>query len=91
MSYNLDSLYILDNKNFGGLKEMITSMEGLNVDIVRGSGQKNHILSPLDIRLSFYISAMFDCDYSMVQKYNAFNKLTKDKYLPRIKNSNKKF
>lgn len=87
--YNLDSLYILENGDFTEIKRMITNVEGLNVDIVRGSCQKSHILSPLEIRLTFYISAMFNCDYNKITYINSFNILDKKRYLPGISRRNK--
>jgi hypothetical protein len=83
-AYNLDSLYILDNGDYSEIKRMITSIEGFNVDVVRGSSQKSHVLSPLEIRLSFYISAMFNCDYNKIFRINSFNILEKRRYLPGI-------
>jgi hypothetical protein len=82
--YNPNSLYILDNGNHSDIKRMITSVEGFNVDIVRGSSQKSHLLSPLEIRLSFYISAMFNCDYNKIFRINSFNILDKNRYLPGV-------
>jgi len=84
VTYNPKSLYILDNADHSDIKRMITSIDGFNVDIVRGSSQKSHILSPLEMRLSFYISAMFNCDYNKISHINSFNVLDKSRYLPGI-------
>lgn len=80
--YNPHSLYILDNGSFKDIKRMINTVEELNVDIVRGSSQKSHVLSPLELRLSFYICAIFKGNYSEAFNTNSFNKLEKWKYLP---------
>lgn len=46
-----------------------------------GGGQKAHILSPLDFRLSSYLLAMFNFNYLLFNKLNMFNDLSKDRYL----------
>jgi hypothetical protein len=87
--YNPYSLYILENGNYTDLKRMLTNIGGIKVDIVRGSSQKAHILSPLEIRLSFYISAMLECHYTKISYINSFNTLDKNRYLPIVNNRNK--
>jgi hypothetical protein len=87
--YNTYFLYILENGNYTDLKRMLTNIGGIKVDIVRGSSQKAHILSPLEIRLSFYISAMLECHYTKIYSINSFNTLDKNRYLPIVNNGNK--
>jgi len=46
-----------------------------------GGGQKAHILSPLDIRLSCYLLAMFNFNHEVISYLNIFNNITKERYL----------
>lgn len=80
--YNTHSMYILKNGDFTDIKNKIFNVEGVKVNIVRGSCQKSHILSPLDFRLSTYMLALFDCNYSLTHSFNSFNELNKKRYLP---------
>jgi len=63
------------------------------MNVGRGGSQKAHVLSPLDMRLSSYVMAMFNFNYGLISKINAFNHLDKDRYLSYIdrtsKNNNK--
>lgn len=40
------------------------------------------MISPLDLRLSCYLMAIFKYDYKYISYLNAFNAITKDRYLP---------
>jgi hypothetical protein len=42
---------------------------------------KAHALSPLDLRLSSYLMAMFNFDYKLISSLNSFNLMSKDRYL----------
>jgi hypothetical protein len=64
------------------MKSLITKIEDCEVHLGRGSSQKSHILSPLEIRLTSYLMAMLDFDYPRIFKLNMFNFLTKNRYLP---------
>jgi hypothetical protein len=81
LDYNKHSLYILRNGGFLGIKNLFTKVNGCEMIIGRGGSQKAHILSPLDIRLSSYLLAMFNFDYTKLSSLNAFNDLDKDRYL----------
>lgn len=81
VNYNPHSLYIVENGSFIDIKRMINTVENLNVDVVRGSSQKSHVLSPLELRLSFYISAIFEGNYAKIFSINYFNTLEKRRYL----------
>jgi len=82
LEYNLNSLYILRNANYIEVKQIITKINGYNVNIARGASQKAHILSPLDFRLSCYLMAMFNFNFKNISYLNAFNDLKKNRYLP---------
>src|SRR3984893_16036967 len=63
LEFNQHSLYIIRNGNFLDIKNVFASVSGYNVNIGRGGSQKAHILSPLDLRLSSYIMALFKNKY----------------------------
>jgi hypothetical protein len=63
---------------------MLTKINDCYVNLGRGGGQKAHIISPLDFRLSCYLIAMFNFNYKLVNCLNTFNDLNKDRYLPYI-------
>jgi hypothetical protein len=79
--YNKDSLYILRNGNFLGIKNLFTTINGSQYNVVRGSSQKAHALSPLDIRLSAYIMVMFNFNLKKISYLNYFNEMDKNRYL----------
>jgi hypothetical protein len=79
--YNKTSLYILRDGNFLDIKNIFASINGYKTNIGRGGSQKSHILSPMDLRLSFYMMAMFESNYKLISYLNTFNEITKDRYL----------
>lgn len=85
--YNKNSLYIIRDANFVHIKNLIKKINNCNVNIGRGGSQKSHILSPLDLRLSSYLMAMFNFNYDLLSSLNTFNFLSKDRYLPFIETS----
>jgi hypothetical protein len=87
---NVSSLYILRNSTFRDLKILLTQIEGYKVDIVRGSSQKAHLVSPLDLRLSAYMLAIFGLDFKELSHFNDFNTVEKRKYLPCVHRFSKK-
>ena len=58
-----------------------------------GRNQISHVLSPLDIRLSCCLLAMFNFNFELLNNLNTFHIVGKDKYLSwwdmRIKDDNK--
>ncbi len=82
MEFNKTSLYILRDGSYQDIKDMLKVIEGNKINIGRGGGQKCHILSPLDFRLSAYIMAIFSFNYKYFTYLNTFNELSKDRYLP---------
>jgi hypothetical protein len=82
--YNKHSIYIIRNSNFIGIKNLFSKIHNCNVNIGRGASQMSHGLSPLDLRLTSYIMAMFNFDYKLISSINTFNFMDKDIYLERI-------
>jgi hypothetical protein len=89
LSYNRYSLYILRNGGFLDIKNLFISINGYETNMGRGGGQKAHILSPLDFRLSSYLMAMFNFNYGLISNLNAFNDLEKDRYLSYLDKTSK--
>ncbi len=83
--YNKNTLYILRDGNYSNLKELFTIIQEEKVNIVRGSSQKSHIVSPIDLRLSCYLMILHNMDFGRIASNNSFNILTKDRYLPSFK------
>jgi hypothetical protein len=79
--YNKYSLYILRGGIYLDIKNLFANINDYRVYLGRGGSQKSHILSPLDIRLSTYMMAMFNFDYNLIKDQNTFNTLDKDRYL----------
>jgi hypothetical protein len=81
LDYNKYSLYILRNGNFLDLKNIFATVNGTQFNIGIVGSQKAHVLSPLDLRLSSYLLAMFGFNYKEISKLNYFNQMSKDRYL----------
>lgn len=79
--WNPYSLYILRDGNYRDMK-YILSQVGKGINLGRGGSQKSQVLSPLDLRLSSYLMAMYNSNYKEVSSSNMFNKLFKREYLP---------
>jgi len=82
IDYNKESLYIIRNSDFLDVKSLFQKIDNNNINIGRGGGQKNALISPLEFRLNIYLMAMFDFKYQNICNYNAFNDLNKERYLP---------
>jgi hypothetical protein len=81
LSDNKDNLYIIRKASFLHIKNLFATINNCGVNLGRGGSQKAHILSPLDLRLSFYLLAMFNLNYTLVRNLNTFNHLAKERYL----------
>lgn len=79
--HNKNTLYLLRNGNFSDLTLLFTSIDEKKVRIVKGNSQKSHLISPMDLRLSSYMLILYNMDYKKLYKLNAFNNVSKDKYL----------
>jgi hypothetical protein len=79
--YNKFSLYILRGGIYIDIKNIFQYINDCKVYLGRGGSQKSHILSPLDLRLSTYLMAMFNFDYNLIKDQNTFNTIDKDRYL----------
>lgn len=86
---NKDSLFIFRNSNYISIKYQITKIEGIEVNLGRGGGQKSHLISPLELRINSYLLAMFNFRYDFISKINVFDCLNKARYLPFISKSKK--
>jgi hypothetical protein len=89
MDYNKHSLYILRNGNFLDIKIIFSLINNCKVNVGRGGSQKAHMLSPLDLRLTSYLMAIFNFDYKLINNLNTFNYISKDRYLSYIEKSYK--
>jgi hypothetical protein len=63
---------------------MFALVQDTKVRIVRGSSQKSHVVSPIDLRLSSYWLILNSMNYQKTFRKNAFNILDKSKYLPSL-------
>jgi len=77
MDYNKDSLYIFRDANYYHVKNLIKKINGYDINLGRGGGQKAHVLSPIELRLSFYLMAMFNFNYNLLSSLNIFNFIDK--------------
>ena len=82
LEYNKDSLYILRNGCYMDVKNIFTRINGYDTNVGRGGSQKAHMISPLDLRLSCYLMALFNFDYKLISNLNSFNNISKNRYLP---------
>lgn len=89
LEYNKKSLYILRGGNFLDIKNIFSLIGGSKINVGRGGSQKAHILSPLDLRFSAYMMAMFN--YKLLSYLNTFHDLSKDRYLSYTNNYSKSF
>jgi len=79
--YNQHSLYIIRGGNYLDIKNIFTTINNKPYNLGRGGSQKQHILSPLDFRLSSYMLAMSAFNYKLISTLNTFNYIPKDRYL----------
>jgi hypothetical protein len=80
--YNRHTLYMLKNGNYLDLKEMFIKIQEDHVRLARGSNQKSHVVSPIDLRLSCYLMLLFNLNFSKLWKENSFHLIDKSRYLP---------
>lgn len=84
LDYNKYTLYIIKEGSYMDIKSIFTKINGFDTNIGRGGSQKAHMISPLDLRLSCYLMAIFKFDFKYISYLNTFNVVTKDRYLPFI-------
>jgi hypothetical protein len=84
LTYNKHTLYILRGGSYIHVKALLSNINNCKVNLGRGGSQKAHIISPLDLRMSIYLMALFNLDSQLANKYNTFNTISKDRYLPYI-------
>jgi hypothetical protein len=78
---NKNSLYIIRGGNYLDIKNLFAVIENCPTNLGRGGSQKSHMLSPLDLRLSSYLMAMFNFNYKVINNLNTFNYISKERYL----------
>jgi hypothetical protein len=83
---NPDTLYIIRGGHFLDLKNLLSAIRGYRVTVGRGGSQKSHMLSPLDLRLTFYLMAMFNFNHDVIKDLNGFNHVDKSRYLSYTEN-----
>nr|YP_010044489.1 hypothetical protein J6816_mgp02 [Tolypocladium guangdongense]QPF24434.1 hypothetical protein [Tolypocladium guangdongense] len=83
--YNKNTLYILRDGSYSYLQDLFAVIDGKEVNIVRGSSQKSHMVSPIDFRLSSYMMILCNMDYKKFCQQNAFNCINKFRFLPGLK------
>jgi hypothetical protein len=80
---NHSSLYILRDGTFRDMKYIFSQVGKYGVNLVRGGNLLYHVLSPLDLRLSFYFMALNNnMNINELQNSNIFNTLNPKRYLP---------
>lgn len=82
LNANVNTLYIMRNASYLDIKNIFSSIEGKEYNMGRGGSQKAHILSPLDLRLTSYLMAMYKFNYKFCAYLNIFNDIPKNRYLP---------
>lgn len=82
--YNKHTLYILRNADYSFIQKMFTSIHNTRIQIVRGNPRKSQILSPVDVRLSYYMLIL--CNMNS-KKFNYNNSFNTTRYLPLVKNN----
>lgn len=88
--FNLRSLFIV-NPNIVWA-EIVIALKGskFKINVSGGSKQKSHVLSRLDNRLNSYLLAMVGLNYPILNAFNGFDSVDKDRYLPLFDFTNKK-
>lgn len=81
LEYNMNYLYIIRNGSYIDVKYLIQKINNHDVTVGRGGSQKQHIVSPLELRFTSYLMAMFNFNYKHIASLNTFNNLNKDRYL----------
>ncbi len=81
LNNNKNSMYIIRGGNFLDIKNLFAVIENCPTNLGRGGSQKAHMVSPLDLRLSSYLMAMFNFNYKLINSLNTFNYVSKDRYL----------
>ena len=72
---NKKTLYIFRNATYFDINYLLSNIEANGINLGRGSGQKSHKVSPLELRFMVYLMAMFNFDYRYLYELNTFNTL----------------
>jgi NADH-ubiquinone oxidoreductase chain 5 len=89
--HNNHCLYIIRNGTFKNVKKLFQLLSWKPVNIGRGSAQKSHITSDLDIRMQTYLLSMYDLNVNSVRYNNNFTNVSKSAYLTYEDWSNPKY
>lgn len=81
LDYNKCILCIIKEGSYLYIINPFSKINGFDTNIGRGGSRKAYMISPLDLRLSCYLMAMFKFDYKYISYLNSFNVVTKDRYL----------
>ena len=79
---NKNILYIFRNATYFDINYILSQLGEYGVNLGRGSSQKSHNVSPLELRFMSYLMAISNFDYSFIYEINSFNTLPKSRYLP---------
>lgn len=64
------------------MKYILSQVGEHGFNLGRGGSQLSHVISPLELRLSSYLMAMFQGRCKDIATQNMFNFMDKSKYLP---------
>ncbi len=79
---NKNILYIFRNATYFDINYILSQAGEYGINLGRGSGQKSHNVSPLELRFMSYLMAISNFNYSFIYEINHFNTLPKSRYLP---------
>ena len=82
---NKKTLYIFRDTTYSDINYILGFIGQYGIKLVRGSNQKSHVISPLELRFMFYLMALTGDGYRSMMKLNSFDVLGKIRYLPTYK------
>ena len=80
--FNKKALYILRDGFYFDIKYILSHIGENNINLGRGGHQLAHVISPLELRFTSYLMAMYNFNYKYILELNTFNALPKSRYLP---------
>jgi NADH-ubiquinone oxidoreductase chain 5 len=88
---NNHCLYIIKNGTFTDVKKLFQYLNWKPVNVGRGSTQKSHITSDLDIKMHTYLLSIYNLNVNSIRYNNDFSNVNKSVYLTYEDWSNPKF
>lgn len=79
---NKKTLYIFRDSTYSDINSILRSIGSEGLNLVRGSNQKSHVVSTLELRFFFYLLALKGDNYRAIMNLNSFDELPKSMYLP---------